>query len=98
VVLVDIEVMEVRNQADDVVAAVMGGERVVLAVGGVPIADIVPRSGRTRWLDGPTLESELVTASADPALAAELDRLAGGKLDQVRTMRGTTVASAVPRE
>ncbi len=82
-VRVDIEMTELRDQVDYVVAAVIAGERVVLAVDGVPIADIVPRGGRARWLDGPTLESELVTASADPALAAELDRLAGGKLDQV---------------
>ena len=64
-------------------AAVEAGERVTLTVRGDAVADIVPHGRRSRWLAGSWLEGELEASAADPALAAELDRLAGQTLDEL---------------
>lgn len=74
---------ELRNQTSKVIDAVRSGERVILTVHGEPVADIVPHQRRSRWLDGSMLRDELTTRSADAALAAELDELAGRTLDEL---------------
>ncbi len=79
----DVGVRELRNRTADVVAAVEAGERVTLTVRGAAVADIVPHGRRSRWLDGSLLEAELAEGAADPALAAELDALAGQTLDEL---------------
>lgn len=79
----DIGVRDLRNRTADVIAAVEAGERVTLTVRGTPVADIVPHGRRSPWLDGAWLEAELETGSADPALSAELETLAGQTLDEL---------------
>ena len=65
----DVSVRELRNHTARVIAAVEGGEPVVLTVHGRPVADILPR--RTRSERRP---SELLTAdlAAISQLASDL--------------------------
>lgn len=79
----DVGVRDLRNRTAEVIAAVESGERVTLTVRGAPMADIVPHRRRSRWLEGSWLERELTVKSADPALARQLDELAGQTLDEV---------------
>lgn len=79
----EVGVRELRNHTAAVVAAVEAGERVTLTVRGAPVADIVPHGRRSRWLDGGMLEAELATSAADPGLSAELDEIAGQRLDEI---------------
>lgn len=66
----DVSVRELRNHTARVIAAVEGGERVVLTVHGRPVADILPR--HTRSERRPT-EQVLADLSAISELAASLD-------------------------
>jgi prevent-host-death family protein len=75
-----IGVRDLRNRTSQVIDAVQAGERVTLTVHGEPIADIVPHGQRARWLSGTQLQRQLETRSADPALQAELEELAGQTL------------------
>lgn len=74
---------ELRNNTSDVVAAVKAGESVTLTSNGEPIADIVPHRRRTPWLPGGWLRMELTDRQADSALRHDLDRLAGGTVDEL---------------
>jgi antitoxin (DNA-binding transcriptional repressor) of toxin-antitoxin stability system len=56
---------------------------VVLTVNGEPTADIVPHGNRSRWLSGEHLREQLEERSADPALSAELEELAGETLEEL---------------
>jgi prevent-host-death family protein len=76
----EIGVRDLRNRTAQVIDAVQAGERVVLSVHGEPVADIVPHGRRSRWLAGARLREHLADSSADPALAGELDDLAGQTL------------------
>ncbi len=79
----EIGVRELRNRTASVIESVKAGERVVLTVNGEPIADIVPHDRRSRWLGGDEFRRRLEKSSADPALAAELDELAGETIDEL---------------
>jgi prevent-host-death family protein len=79
----EIGVRDLRNRTARVIDAVKAGERVVLTVNGEPTADIVPHGHRTRWLSGEQLREQLTTSAADSTLRAELDELAGQKLDEL---------------
>lgn len=65
----DVSVRELRNHTGRVIAAVEGGEPVVLTVHGRPVADIVPRRLRSERRPSDLLVSDL-TAIAQ--LAEEL--------------------------
>jgi prevent-host-death family protein len=79
----EIGVRDLRNRTAQVIDAVNAGERVTLTVHGEPVADIVPHGRRARWLSGARLREQLHDRSADPALAQELDALAGQTLDEL---------------
>ena len=79
----EIGVRDLRNRTASVIDAVKAGERVVLTVNGEPAADIVPHGERTRWLGGAQIREQLIERSADPALRAELETLAGQTLDEL---------------
>jgi prevent-host-death family protein len=83
-----VSIRELRNRTADVVAAVQAGERVTLTSRGEPIADIVPHPRRARWLSGGWLGGELAERQADPALRSDLDRRAGGTIDELTRARG----------
>jgi prevent-host-death family protein len=79
----EIGVRDLRNRTAQVIAAVEAGERVTLTVNGEALADIVPHGQRSRWLSGEWLRAKLATGAADPALAKELDDLAGQTLAEL---------------
>jgi prevent-host-death family protein len=79
----EVGVRDLRNHTARVIDAVKAGERVVLTVNGEPTADIVPHGERTRWLGGAQLGEQLRERAADPALARELEELAGQTLDEI---------------
>lgn len=62
----DIGIRTLRNRTTEVIAAVESGERVTLTVRGDPVADIVPRGRRMRWLSGERVARELAERSPDP--------------------------------
>lgn len=78
-----VSVRQLRNHTAEVVAAVRAGETATLTVNGQPVADIVPHRARTPWLPGGWLREQLATRQADPALARDLERLAGGTIDEL---------------
>jgi prevent-host-death family protein len=79
----DVGVRDLRNHTSRVIDAVKAGERVTLTVRGEPVADIVPHARRERWLSGLELRRQLADRAADPALAHELDELAGHTLAEL---------------
>lgn len=79
----NVSIRELRNNTADVVAAVRAGESVTLTSHGEPVADIVPHRRRARWLPGSWLAAQLEERQADPALRRDLDRLAGGTIDEL---------------
>ncbi len=66
----DVSVRELRNYTARVIAAVEGGEAVVLTVHGRPVADIVPRRVRSERRPSELLMADLTAISQ---LACELD-------------------------
>jgi len=66
----DVSVRELRNHTARVIAAVEGGEPVVLTVHGRPVADIVPRQRRSERRPSELLLGDL---AAIGELAAELN-------------------------
>jgi len=79
----EIGVRDLRNRPDTVIEAVKAGEPVTLTVDGEPVADIVPRRQRPRWLAGTALREQLESRSADPGLTCSLDELAGRTLGEL---------------
>lgn len=79
----EVSVRELRNHTSEVVAAVQAGESVTLTSRGEPVADIVPHRRRTRWLPGGWLGSQLAGRQADAGLRHDLDRIAGGTIDEL---------------
>ena len=71
---------DLRNRTSEVIAAVRGGERVILTVHGVAVADVVPHAARDRWVSGPLLWQRLESAQADAQLSEDLARLTGQTL------------------
>ena len=76
-----IEVSELQSRTREVIDAVQTGERVILAVSGDPVADIVPRSRRERWLSGSWLQEQLSRRQADATLDQDLADLTGNTLE-----------------
>lgn len=66
----DVSVRELRNHTARVIAAVEGGEPVVLTVHGRPVADIVPRRLRSERRPSELLLADL---TAIRELASDLD-------------------------
>ena len=79
----EIGVRDVRDRIGQVIDAVKAGQRVALTVNGEPIADIVPRRQRPRWLKGTALREQLESRSADAGLTHSLDELAGRTLGEL---------------
>jgi prevent-host-death family protein len=65
----DVSVRELRNHTGRVIAAIEGGEPVVLTVHGRPVADIVPRRSRSERRPSGLLLADLAAISE---LAGEL--------------------------
>jgi hypothetical protein len=59
------------------------GDRVILVTDGVPVADVVPRERRSRWLHGAELREQLRNRAADAPLTAELFDLVGQSIGEI---------------
>ncbi|MBA2566758.1 MAG: type II toxin-antitoxin system prevent-host-death family antitoxin [Thermoleophilaceae bacterium] len=66
----DVSVRELRNHTGRVIAAIEGGEAVVLTVHGRPVADILPRRSRSERRPSELLLGDLAAISE---LASELN-------------------------
>lgn len=66
----DVSVRELRNHTARVIAAIEGGEPVVLTVHGRPVADITPRRVRSERRPSELLLADLVAIGQ---LASDLD-------------------------
>lgn len=69
---------DLRNHTADVLRQVADGAIVTITVNGMPVAEVSPvRATRKRYLAKADLLDLLSRHQADPAMAPELDRLAG---------------------
>lgn len=69
---------ELRNDTAGVLRRAAAGEALEITVNGEPVATLGPLEGsRSPWIPKAALLARLLDGQADPALAADLDRLAG---------------------
>lgn len=64
---------ELRNDVSRVLRRVMAGERLRVTVAGRDAADLVPIEKDPSWTSGVRARELILSAQADPALAAELE-------------------------
>lgn len=75
---------ELRNNTAQVLSRVQDGEDVIITVNGRGVARLIPiQPVRRRWLPRGELIQRLATSQADPALRADLSRLAGDTTDDL---------------
>jgi prevent-host-death family protein len=74
---------ELRNDTRGLLRRVEAGERVVITVGGRPVAILGPLSDRPRWMSNAEFGRRLEGRQADAALAGELQQLAPDYTDNV---------------
>ena len=75
---------ELRNNTADLLRRIEEGEEIVITTRGKPVAALVPLTEeRRRWLPRAELARRLAMAQADPALRADLARLAGETTDDL---------------
>lgn len=80
----EIAARELRNSTADVLRRVEAGDEIVITTRGKPVAALVPLvQERRRWLPRAELVQRLAVAQADPALRADLARLAGETTDDL---------------
>jgi prevent-host-death family protein len=78
----EVSVRELRNETARVVAAVQGGERLVLTANRRPVADIVPHEEpRSPWVPSSVLVRILTEAGADRGLLDDLADVRGGLVE-----------------
>lgn len=69
---------ELRNDTAGVLRRAAAGEALEITVNGEPIATLGPlRDNRSPWTPKAALLARLVAGQSDPALASDLERLAG---------------------
>ena len=76
-------IRDLRHNLPALLARVESGERVTIIVEGRPVAELVPPSGRARWMDRDVLLSRLEARRADVGLSAELAVLNPGTTDDL---------------
>ena len=74
---------ELRNDTRGLLRRVEAGERVVITVDGRPVAQLVPVSGRPRWVAKDEFIRRFGDKQADPALATELRQLVPDMTDDL---------------
>jgi antitoxin (DNA-binding transcriptional repressor) of toxin-antitoxin stability system len=78
-----ISVRDLHSRTGHVVDAGKAGELVTLTLDGEPVADVVPRGHRVRWLSGAGLREQLQDRAADGGLRRELGMLVDDTLDSL---------------
>ena len=74
---------ELRNSTRSLLDRVEAGETLTITVDGRPMAVLAPVGRRRRWVSSDEFVSTVLAHQADPALAHDLDDLAGEMTDDV---------------
>ena len=74
---------ELRNETRSVLERVEGGEPVTITVGGRPVATLEPIKTRGEFISRADFIDAVIERQADPALAADLRRLAPDTTDDL---------------
>ncbi len=74
---------DLRNDYRSLLRRVEEGEEIVITVEGRPVAVLAPVARRTRWMHRREFIRRVLTAPADPALRADLARLAPDTTDDL---------------
>lgn len=87
-IIVEVATRELRNETAGILRRVQEGESVVITVRGKPVADLVPhRPDAPRWIGPEEVVAIVSSSAADPALRADLERLAGDTTDDLGPIR-----------
>lgn len=73
---------ELRNSTRSLLDRVEAGETITITVDGRPTAVLAPIGRRRRWLTRGEFASTVLANQADPALAEDLEALAGEMTDE----------------
>lgn len=74
---------ELRNSTRSLLDRVEAGETLTITVDGRPMAVLGPVGRRRRWISSDEFASTVLVHQADPALADDLDDLAGEMTDDI---------------
>lgn len=74
---------ELRNSTRSLLDRVEAGETLTITVDGRPMAVLAPVGRRPRWISSDEFASTVIAHQADPALAHDLEELAGEMTDDV---------------
>ena len=74
---------ELRNSTRSLLDRVQAGETLTITVDGRPMAVLAPVGRRRRWISSDEFTSTVLAHQADPALAHDLQDLAGEMTDEV---------------
>jgi prevent-host-death family protein len=78
-----IPLRELRNNASKVMRRVEAGERLTVTVDGRPAADLVPHTGRNRFVGRDQLVAFLGSRNATPSLRDDVRRMVPDTTDDV---------------
>jgi prevent-host-death family protein len=85
---VEVASRELRNNTGGLLRRVEAGETIVITRRGKPVANLVPHHRATsRWFTPDEVMEVVESASADPGLRDDLDRLAGESTDEMGPIR-----------
>ncbi|HEX6666227.1 MAG TPA: type II toxin-antitoxin system prevent-host-death family antitoxin [Solirubrobacterales bacterium] len=86
--MIEVASKELRTDTDGLLQKVEMGETVVITQRGKPVAKLVPhRVNAPRWFTRDEVVAIVESGSADPALRADLERLAGDTTDDLGPIR-----------
>lgn len=74
---------ELRNSTRSLLDRVESGETITITIDGRPTAVLAPIGRRPRWIPRSEFASRVLAHQADPALAEDLDDLAGEMTDEL---------------
>jgi prevent-host-death family protein len=81
--MTEIPLRELRNQTSRVLRRVEAGEHLTVTIGGRPIADLVPHSGRRRFVAREEILRFIESRRPDQTLTADVRRLIPDTTDDV---------------
>lgn len=81
--MTEISIGELRNDTARILRRVESGAELVVTVDRRPVAALVPLGRRRRWVAATEVWARIGGKQADPALAVELDRALGERIDEL---------------
>lgn len=79
----EIPLRELRNQTSRILRRVEAGEEITVTIDGRPVADLVPHSGRRRFVPREELIRFLESREPTPELRRDVQRLVSDTTDDV---------------